>query len=63
VFEGGCYPSGWGQAEEQQLALRLGLLELLSGKRSLPVHDAKQATTTTSSPFQLLADRLTKPQG
>ena len=35
VFEGGYYPSGWGQTDEQQLAMRLGLLELLSGKRSL----------------------------
>jgi hypothetical protein len=60
VFEGGYYPSGWGQVEEQQLAMRLGLLELLSGKRSLPVHDTKQPTAPQSS-FQSMADRLTNP--
>jgi hypothetical protein len=61
VFEGGYYPTGWGQAEEQQLAMRLGLIELLSGKRSLPVHDAKQIGVPQGSPFQAIADRLTKP--
>jgi hypothetical protein len=61
VFEGGYYPSGWGQESEQQLAMRLGLLELLSGKRSLPVHDAKQPAAPQSS-FQAMADRLTNPQ-
>jgi hypothetical protein len=60
VFEGGYYPTGWGQVEEQQLAMRLGLLELLSGKRSLPVHDSKQTTAPQSS-FQAMADRLTNP--
>jgi hypothetical protein len=61
VFEGGYYPSGWGQESEQQLAMRLGLLELLSGKRSLPVHDSKQAAAPQSS-FQAMADRLTNPK-
>jgi hypothetical protein len=62
VFEGGYYPMGWGQVEEQQLALRLGLLELLSGKRSLPVHDlSKQPPSSPDSTFQALADRLTPP--
>jgi len=60
VFEGGYYPSGWGTESEQQLAIRLGLLELLSGKRSLPVHDSKQPTAPQSS-FQAMADRLTNP--
>jgi hypothetical protein len=60
VFEGGYYPSGWGQIEEQNLAMRLGFLELLSGKRSLPVHDSKQAAAPQSS-FQNMADRLTNP--
>jgi hypothetical protein len=60
VFEGGYYPAGWGQEGEQQLAMRLGLLELLSGKRSLPVHDSKQAAAPQSS-FQTMADRLTNP--
>jgi len=60
VFEGGYYPSGWGQEGEQQLAIRLGLLELLGGKRSLPVHDSKQAAAPQSS-FQAMADRLTNP--
>jgi hypothetical protein len=59
VFEGGYYPSGWGQEAEQQLAMRLGLLELLSGRRSLPVHDAKSEKPLASSIFQAMADRLT----
>jgi hypothetical protein len=61
VFEGGYYPSGWGAESEQQLAMRLGLLELLSGKRSLPVHDSKQTAAPQSS-FQVMADRLTDPK-
>jgi hypothetical protein len=58
VFEGGYYPAGWGQVEEQQLAMRLGFLELLSGKRTLPVHVAEKANAP-SSLFQGMAERLT----
>jgi hypothetical protein len=63
VFEGGYYPSGFAQAEELQQALRLGLIELLGGKRTLPVHTAQDALmpSPTSSIFQPMADRLTKP--
>ncbi len=50
VFEGGYYPKGWGQTEEQQLAMRLGLIELFSGKRSLPVH-SRRSRCTQSLPF------------
>jgi hypothetical protein len=62
VFEGDYYyPALWGQSEEQQIAMRLGLIELLSGKRSLSVSDAKDESPSSTSPFQALADRLTKP--
>jgi hypothetical protein len=61
VFEGGYYPSGWGQAEEQQLAMRLGLIELLSGKRTLPVHVTEKPVHADPSGFQTIADRVTKP--
>jgi hypothetical protein len=63
VFEGGYYPTGFAQMEEQQVAMRLGLIELLSGKRTLPVHTGREALTPeqTSSIFQPMADRLTKP--
>jgi hypothetical protein len=60
VFEGGYYPAGWGQVEEQQLAMRLGFLELLSGKRTLPVHIAEKANAPSSF-FQGMAERLTPP--
>jgi hypothetical protein len=62
VFEGGYYPMGWGQTEEQQLAMRLGLIELFSGKRTLPVHVIEKPLTP-SSDFQVMAERLTKPPG
>jgi hypothetical protein len=61
VFEGGYYPSGWGQTEGQQLALRLGLVELLSGKCPLPVHVTEKPLHIESSHFQTIADRVTKP--
>ena len=59
VFEGGYYPLGWGQVEEQQVAMRLGLLELLAGKRTLPVHVAQNPVAPQSSLFQTTAERLT----
>jgi hypothetical protein len=58
VLEGGYYPTGWGTSDEQQLALRLGFIELLSGKRSLPTTNAAISKPTNSA-FQALADRLT----
>jgi hypothetical protein len=61
VFEGGYYPTGWGQTEEQQLAMRLGLIELLSGKRTLPVHVTEKPVHADPSGFQTIADRVTKP--
>jgi hypothetical protein len=67
VLEGGYYPTGWGTADEQQLALRLGFIELLSGKRSLPTTSAAISAPRNSA-FEELADRLTpstppKPPG
>ena len=61
VFEGGYYPSGFAQADEQQVALRLGLIELLGGKRTLSVHTAQEALMPSQSIFRPMADRLTKP--
>lgn len=61
VLEGGYYPSGWGQAEEQQLGIRLGLIELLSGKRTLPVHVTEKPMHADLSAFQTIADRVTNP--
>jgi hypothetical protein len=61
VFEGGYYPQGLGQIDEQQTALRLGLLERLSGKRTLRVNAAEQSSAPSSSLFQEMAERLTTP--
>ena len=61
VLEGGYYPSGWGQTDEQQMAMRLGLLELLTGKRTLPVHVSSEQVTPSSSTFQTMGEKLTAP--
>jgi hypothetical protein len=62
VFRGGYAPTVWQHIDEQQMALRLGFIDLLNGKRSLPVHVAQEAAMPVSSPSTLQSatvDRVT----
>jgi hypothetical protein len=41
--------------------MRLGLIEVPSGKRTLPVHVTEKPVHADPSVFKTIADRVTKP--